>query len=65
MYRHIASQLILSGISKRELAEKLGISFDSLNKKLISKSDFTLDEAIELKRLLNTNASIEMLFSCF
>jgi len=65
MYKHIETQIIVSGISKRELAERLGISYNTLNQKLNGKSSFTLNEATELRRLLNTDVPIETLFDSF
>ena len=62
MYKHVEARIILSGSSKRELAKSLGISYNTLNLKLNGKSDFSLDEAIELGRLLHTEESIETLF---
>lgn len=62
MYRRIEAQLVLSGLSKQELAKNLGISYNTLILKLNGKRDFSLDEATEIKRLLHTEDSIEELF---
>lgn len=62
MYKRIEAQIILSGISRKELAQALGMSYNTLNLKLNGKRDFSLAEAIQTKRLLNAKESVEMLF---
>lgn len=37
--------LVINGITQRELAEVLGISFQSVNKKVNGKEDFSMDQA--------------------
>ena len=63
MYKRVEAYIILSGISKRELAKSLGISYNTLNLKLRGKSDFSLDEASEIKRILKADEPIETLFA--
>lgn len=62
MYKRIEAQIILSGVSRKELAQALGMSYNTLNLKLSGKRDFSLDEAIKVKRLLNAKEPVEMLF---
>lgn len=37
--------LVINGITQRELAGVLGISFQSVNKKVNGKEDFSMDQA--------------------
>ena len=62
MYKNVKAQIILSGLSRKDLAQKLGIQYNTLNHKLSGKSVFTLDEAMAIKRILGSNIPIEQLF---
>ena len=62
MYQIIESRLVLLGISKKELAQALGISYHTLLLKLQGKSSFTLDEALAVKELIRASESVEELF---
>jgi DNA-binding XRE family transcriptional regulator len=62
MYKRVEAQIILSGISKKELAKNIGISYNTLNSKLNGKSAFSLNEAAQIKRLLKAEEPIETLF---
>lgn len=50
-------------ISKRDIADRLGITYNTLLLKLSGKATFTLDEAMLLKEILKSDLSIEELFS--
>ena len=63
MYQIIESRLIRLGITKKELAQALGISYHTLLLKLGGKSSFTLDEALEVKDLIQASESVEELFN--
>lgn len=62
MYRLIEAHLVLAGVTKRELSEALGISYNTLLLKLKGATCFTLDEAVRLRELLGINESIEEMF---
>jgi len=62
MYERIEAQIVLSGISKRELANRIGISYNTLNIKLNGKSAFTLDEAVKIKKEIKAIEPVEALF---
>ncbi len=62
MYKRIEAHLILTGMTKRELAAQLGISYNTLLLKLKGISSFTLDEALKIKNILQATESIEELF---
>ena len=53
----------MSKKSKKEIASELGMTYNTLLLKLRGKNDFTLDEAVKLKEILNTPKSIEELFT--
>lgn len=63
MYKQVEVALLISNISKKELAKKLGISYNTLLLKLRGVSKFTLDEAFMVKGLLGLEESIDELFS--
>jgi len=63
MYKLIEARLVLLGMTKKELARALGISYNTLLLKLRGESSFTLDEALEVKRLIRASESVEELFS--
>lgn len=62
MYRLIEAHLVLLGTTKRDIADALGISYNTLLLKLKGGSCFTLDEAIKLQSLLEAPESVEELF---
>lgn len=62
MYKKIEAEIILLSLSKKEVANKLGIAYNTLLAKLRGESSFTLDEAFALKKVLNSNMDIEILF---
>lgn len=62
MYKRIEAQMVLLGITKKELACKLGLSYNTLLAKLRGERDFTLNEAWKVKELLNLREPIEILF---
>lgn len=62
MYRIIEAHLVLSGTTKREIAESLGVSYNTLLLKLKGSTSFTLDEAVRLRDLLQIPESVEAIF---
>ncbi|WP_297429791.1 hypothetical protein [Clostridium sp.] len=62
MYKRIESQLVLIGKSKKELADELGIRYNTLLLKFKGSSSFTLDEALAIKQILKTQYTVEELF---
>lgn len=63
MFRNIETEIFMKQISKRDIADRLGITYNTLLLKLSGKATFTLDEAMLLKDILQSNLSIEELFS--
>lgn len=63
MYRNLEAELARKQISRKELAEKLGITATTLSFKLNGKSELSLAECVEIKRLLDTKEPIDYLFA--
>jgi transcriptional regulator with XRE-family HTH domain len=63
MYRNLEAELARKQISRKELAEKLGITATTLSFKLNGKSELSLAECVEIKRLLDTEEPIDYLFA--
>lgn len=62
MFRRIEAQLAYIGITKKELAQDVGIGYNTLLQKLSGASPFSLDEALKIKEAIKSNESIETLF---
>ena len=62
MYKNLELEIFSSGLSKKEIAEKLGITYPTFLLKLNGKNYFTLDEAKHLKDILKCDKPIEVLF---
>lgn len=62
MFKNIELEIFKSGLSKKKIAVKLGMTYNTFLLKLNGKAYFTLDEAMKLKMVLNSNLSIEELF---
>lgn len=50
--------LVINGITQRELAEVLGLSFQSVNKKVNGKEDFSLDQARKICKHYHISADL-------
>ena len=62
MYKLIESKMALIGMTKKQLAQEMRIGYNTLLAKFKHESQFSLDEAIEIKRIINASESIEVLF---
>ncbi len=63
MYKEIEVMLFSKGMSKADVAKQMGMSYNTFLLKLKGKYNFSLDEAVTLKKILNTEKSIEELFA--
>lgn len=50
--------LVINGITQRELAEVLGISFQSVNKKVNGKEDFSMEQARKICNKYHVSADL-------
>lgn len=62
MYQKINDIIYQKKISKKDIAKKLGVTYNTLILKLNGKYKFTFDEALILKEILDVTTSIEELF---
>jgi len=62
MYRNLEAELARQGITKTKVAQELGITLGTLSLKLSGKYKITLPEAIKIKKILNVDLPIELLF---
>ncbi|MCM1056644.1 MAG: XRE family transcriptional regulator [Firmicutes bacterium] len=62
MYKLLESRLAYKGISKKQLAEGINVSYGKILSKISGKSKFTLDEAILIKEYLEEELPVEELF---
>lgn len=62
MYLNLEAELKRKGWNKRMSAEMFGIPYNTLTTKLRGESRFTLDEVLEIKKILSVDIPIEYLF---
>lgn len=65
VYRKLVARIALLGLTRREVAQQLGVSYGTLHNKLCAITPFTLDEAIHLKKLLALPGALEDCFQRF
>jgi len=62
MYRNLEAELARNQMTKTKLAEKMGISLGSLSDKLNGRIKLSLREAIEIKKIVGVDMTMEELF---
>ena len=62
MFRNLELEIFRTGLSKKEIAAALDMTYNTFLLKLSGKAYFTLDEAMKLKEILKTDMTIEELF---
>lgn len=62
MYHNLDIEMTRAKIKQWELAEKMGVTPTTLSLKLNGKSDLSLRECIFIKKTINSNLPIEILF---
>ena len=65
MYRVLESKMAYKGISKKLLAEAIGMNYNTLLAKMSGKSKYTLDEAVRIREYLEEEIPVEELFEDF
>lgn len=63
MYFNLKAEMVRRNMTGGELAEIIGINSSTFSAKLNGKYDFTLAEALAIKKALKTEVSIEELFA--
>ncbi|WBY63697.1 hypothetical protein [Thermocaproicibacter melissae] len=62
MYKLLESKMTFIGMTKKQLAQKMGLSYNTLLAKFKRESSFSLDEAAEIKCIVGASEPIEVLF---
>lgn len=62
MYRNLEAELIRKDISRDDLAEAIGKSYNTLSNKMIGKAPFLYDEVLTIKRKFFPDCDLEYLF---
>ena len=60
---NLEAEMVKHQVSREAIAEALNISMVSVQKKITGKSEFKCDEMFSIKKLLNTDATLDDLFS--
>lgn len=63
VYMQVMVQMYLRGWDSRELAEKTGLSYTSMRRKLRGLSPFHLEEARRIQQALDCGMSLDALFA--
>ena len=62
VYRKLVARIALLGLTRREVADQLGVSYGTLHNKLCAITPFTLNEAIQIKTMLAMPGTLEEVF---
>ena len=63
MYREVNVELARKGMTKKGLAQKIGMRYQTLLGKLSGKYPITYDECLEIKKGLESDLTLEELFA--
>ena len=62
-YKLLEMEMIRTGITKEELADRVSMKYDTLCSKMRGKTDFRLGEMVLIKRALESHYRLEELFA--
>lgn len=62
MYGNLEKELFLAHITKKEVAEQIGITVESMSRKTNGKNDFTSSEMFAIKEHFFPDLTLEYLF---
>jgi DNA-binding XRE family transcriptional regulator len=62
MYRNLEAEMIREGVTRKDLAEALGVRYATVIDKLKGRYSFTLDEAFIIRNKFFPHLSFEYLF---
>jgi lambda repressor-like predicted transcriptional regulator len=62
MYKELEAELARKGMTKKDLALKTGIRYQTLNSKLRREYPLTFDECLKIKKALQSTIPLENLF---
>lgn len=63
VFMEVQVQMLLKGWNSHLLADRTGISYPSLRRKMRGESPFTLDEAFRIRRALGCDMDLDALFA--
>lgn len=62
VYSNLRAEMARHNLGITDIANKLGLTRETVSKKLSGKSKITLDEAMEIKKILFFDKNVEYLF---
>ena len=63
MYRNLEAEMARAKITQAYLAKQLGITPTTLSLKLNGKSNLSLKECVQIKKILDTKETVDYLFA--
>lgn len=61
-YKKLAAEMLVNDITKKDLAELLGKSVETINRKIKGKSDFSTQEVVVIMKTYFKNKSANYIF---
>lgn len=62
MYDNLRAEMTRRNVTAKEIAKKLGKTEGTISGKITGKTDFTMDEARQIKDILSVNITLDELF---
>lgn len=62
MFPNLNAEMARQGWTRKDLANKTGIRYQTLNEKLNGKRPFTFPETVKIKNALSTELTLEQIF---
>jgi DNA-binding XRE family transcriptional regulator len=65
MLRNLYAEMVRVGVSREELADEIGVNYNTIGMKINGKSKFYLDEAIRIRDKFFPECKLEYLYKRF
>lgn len=62
IYPNLAGEIAKKGITKKSMAEQLGMQYKAFTNRMYGKTPLTFDDAVKIKNMFFPESSIEFLF---
>lgn len=62
-FKNLIAEMARKGVMQKELANEVGIRPETLSKKILGKSEFTLGELKRIRDFINPELKLEYLFA--
>jgi len=62
MFRNLEAEMVRKGVSKKEMAALIGVSYNTMRNKINGKQKFFYDEACKIREHFFPELSLEYLF---